>query len=113
RLIGINFDSNWRITEVHLVTSTILSSDNRRPAADTGRPSYRGAAVAVRCGTAPGASRHRSRLLHARWRHAPRQRPHRHGIPPSAAEPARTRAYPAYPSGLPEDAAAWRTPPAV
>ena len=37
----------------------------RGPAADTDRPSCRGAAGVVRCGTAPGASRHRSRLLHA------------------------------------------------
>src|ERR1017187_5736611 len=82
-------------------------------AADTDKSSCRGAVVAVRCGTAPGASLHRSRLLHARWRRAPRQRPHRRGIPPSAAEPARTRACPACPSELPEDAAAWRTLPAA
>src|SRR5664280_98372 len=80
-------------------------------AADTDRLSCRGTAVAVRCGTAPGASLHRIRLLHARWRRAPRQQPHRRGIPPSAAEPAQTRACPACPSGLPEDAAVWRTLP--
>src|ERR1700732_170139 len=34
-------------------------------AADTDRPSCRGAAVVVRYGTAPDASQHRSRLLHA------------------------------------------------
>src|ERR1035441_8632592 len=90
-----------------------MTSSPHGPAADTDRPSYRGAVVAVRCGTAPGASRHRIRLLHARWRHEPRQKPHRRGIPPLAAEPARTRVCPAYPSGLPEDAAAWRTLPAT
>src|ERR1700674_667785 len=76
-------------------TSWPMSSPHE-PAADTDRPSCRGGAGAVRCGTAPGASRHRSRLLHARWRRAPRPRPHRRGTPPSVAEPGRTRACPAY-----------------
>ena len=36
-------------------------------------------------------------ISRSRWRRAPRPRPHRRGIPPSAAEPGRTRACPAYP----------------
>src|ERR1035437_6541166 len=50
------------------------TSSPHRPVADTDRLSCRGAAVAVQCGTAPGASLHRSRLLHARWRRAPAKR---------------------------------------
>src|SRR3954465_10791295 len=70
------------------------ASSPHEPSANTDRPSCRGAAVAVRYGTAPGASRHRSRLLHARLHRVPRRPPHRRGIPPSTAEPARTRVCP-------------------
>ena len=43
-------------------------------------------------------------IARARWRYALRRRRRREGTLPSTAEPARTRACPACPSGLPEDA---------
>src|SRR5271156_5446348 len=91
------------------------TSSRHGHAADTDRLSCRDVAVVVRCGTAPGASLHRSRLLRARWRRAPRPQPHRRGIPPSAAELARTHVYPATHPGFqktPQRGELLRQPPA-
>src|SRR5664279_1991650 len=57
------------------------TSSRHWPAADTDRPSCRGAAVAVRCCTGSGASRRRSRLLRARRHRARSNRLRRREAP--------------------------------